>query len=124
MTMMTITTTMTYEIAWFSFYFSNHLWGQTFDSHKWPTVLVDETKGKPSIFKACLCGSLYMFVTFTTSFYPCVLYNKRLQTLFTDQLDQRIHLKEHTALDRSSWSLKPFVLKCIWVERSRKTRIQ
>ena len=40
---------------------------QKFDSHKWPTVLVDEVKGKPCNFEACLCGSLYS--TFTTSFY-------------------------------------------------------
>ena len=38
---------------------------QNFDSHKWPTVLVDEVKGKPCNFKACLCGSLYS--TFTKS---------------------------------------------------------
>ena len=59
---------------------------QIFDSHKWPTVLVDEVKGKPCIFEACLCGSLYS--TFTRSFYPYAFYNKRLQTLFKDQLDR------------------------------------
>ena len=59
---------------------------QKFDSHKWPTVLVDEVKGKPCNFEACLCGSLYS--TFTTSFYPYAFYNKRLQTLFKDQLDR------------------------------------
>ena len=57
-----------------------------FDSHKWPTVLVDEVKGKPCNFKACSCGSLYS--PFTTSFYPSTFYNKRLQTLFKDQLDR------------------------------------
>ena len=55
-----------------------------FDSHKWPTVLVDEVKGKPCIFEACLCGSLYS--TFTTSFQPYAFYKKGLQTLFIDQL--------------------------------------
>ena len=59
---------------------------QKFDSHKWPTVLVDEVKGKPCNFETCLCGSLYS--TFTTSFYPHAFYNKRLQTLFIDQLDR------------------------------------
>ena len=59
---------------------------QTFDSHKWLTVFVDEVKGKPPIFEACLCGSLYS--TFTTSFYPYAFYNKRLKTLFKDQLDR------------------------------------
>ena len=39
---------------------------QKFDSHKWPTVLVDEVKGKPRNFEAYLCRSLYS--TFTTSF--------------------------------------------------------
>ena len=53
---------------------------QKFDSHKWPTVLVDEVKGKPCNFEACLCGSLYS--TFTTSFYPYAFYNKRLQNAF------------------------------------------
>ena len=41
---------------------------KSYDSHKWPTVLVDEVKGKPRIFEACFCGSLYS--TFTTPFYP------------------------------------------------------
>ena len=64
---------------------------QKFDSHKWPTVLVDEVKGKPvkgkpCNFETCLCGSLYS--TFTTSFYPNAFHNKRLQTLFKDQLDR------------------------------------
>ena len=26
-----------------------------FDSHKWPTVLVDDVKGKPCKLEACLC---------------------------------------------------------------------
>ena len=47
------------------------------DSHKWPTVLVDEVKGKPRTFEAYCCRSLYS--TFTTSFYPYAFYNKRLQ---------------------------------------------
>ena len=37
-----------------------------FDSHKWPTVFVDEAKRKPRNFEARLCVSLYS--TFTTSF--------------------------------------------------------
>ena len=41
---------------------------QKFDSHKWPTILVDEVKGKPCSFEACLCGSFCS--TFTTSFHP------------------------------------------------------
>ena len=36
---------------------------QKSDSHKWPSVLVDEVKGKPCNFEACLCGSLYSFLT-------------------------------------------------------------
>ena len=59
---------------------------QKFDSHKWPSMLVDEVKGKPCNFEACLCGSLYS--TFTTSFYSYAFYNRRLQTLFKDQLDR------------------------------------
>ena len=57
---------------------------QKFDSHKWPTVLVRRVKGKPCNFEACLCGSLYS--TFKRSFYPYAFYNKRLQTLFIEQL--------------------------------------
>ena len=53
-----------------------------FDFHKWLTVLVDEGQGKLCSFEACLCGSLCS--TFTYSAF----YNKRLQTLFRDQLDQ------------------------------------
>ena len=45
------------------------------DSQKWPTALVDEVKGKPCNFEACLCGSLYS--TFTTSFYPYAFYLKK-----------------------------------------------
>ena len=39
---------------------------QKFDSHKWPTVFVDEVRGKPRNFEWYLCGSLYS--TFKTSF--------------------------------------------------------
>ena len=39
---------------------------QTFDSHKWPTVLVDDVNGKPRNFEGYLCRSLYS--TFKTSF--------------------------------------------------------
>ena len=53
---------------------------------KWPTVLVEEVKGKLCNFEECLCGTLYS--TFKTSFYPYAFYNKRLQTLFKDQLDR------------------------------------
>ena len=62
---------------------------QQFDSHKWPTVFNSRRgiKGKPRNFGAHLCRSLYS--SFTTSFYPTyAFYNKRLQTLFKDQLDQ------------------------------------
>ena len=58
---------------------------QIFDSHKWPTVLVRKVRGKPRNFEANVCGSLYS--TFKTSFYPYAFHNKRLQTLFKDQLD-------------------------------------
>ena len=44
---------------------------QNFDSHKWPTVLVDELKRKPRNFKAYLRRSLYS--TFKTSFYQIIL---------------------------------------------------
>ena len=53
---------------------------QKVDSHKWPTVFVDDVKGQPCNFEACLCGSLYS--TFTTYAF----YNKRFQTLCIDQL--------------------------------------
>ena len=43
---------------------------QNFDSHKWPTVLLDEVKRKP------------LYSTFTTSFEPCSFYNKQLQNAF------------------------------------------
>ena len=59
---------------------------QKFDSHKWLTVLVDEVKGKPCNFEACMCGSLYS--TFKTSFQPYAFDNKRLLMLFKDQLDR------------------------------------
>ena len=39
---------------------------QTFDSHKWPTLLVRKVKGKPRNFEVNVCGSLYS--TFKTSF--------------------------------------------------------
>ena len=39
---------------------------QKFDPHKWPTVFVDEVKGKPRNFERFLCGSLYS--TFKVSF--------------------------------------------------------
>ena len=52
---------------------------QQFDSHKWPTVLVDDVKGKPRNFEAYLCRSLYY--TFKTSFQPCTFHIKRLQAL-------------------------------------------
>ena len=59
---------------------------KNFDSHKWLTELVDELKGKPCNLEACLCWSLYS--TFTISFQSYAFYNKRLQTLFKDQLDR------------------------------------
>ena len=61
---------------------------QIFDPHKWPTVLYIslQSKRKPRNFEAYLCGSLYS--TFKTSFQPHAFYNKRLQTLFKDQLDR------------------------------------
>ena len=37
-----------------------------FASHKWPTTVVDEVKGKPCNFDANLCGLLYS--TFQISF--------------------------------------------------------
>ena len=62
---------------------------QKFDSHKWPTVLVDEVKGKPRNFEACLCRSLYS--TFTTSFYPYALCIKKCFKRFskTNSTDPR-----------------------------------
>ena len=57
---------------------------QIVDSHKWLTELVRTVKGKPRDFEANLCGSLYS--TFKTSFQPYTFHNKRLQTLFIDQL--------------------------------------
>ena len=58
---------------------------QNFDSHKWPTVLVDKVKGKLCNFEQ-LCKTVQfrgMFVWIIV-FY----FNKRLQTLFKDQLDR------------------------------------
>ena len=69
------------------------------NSHKWSTVLVDEVKGKPCNFEACLCGSLYS--TFTTPFYPYASYNKRLQTLFKDQLDRSFKWRRHLEMATS-----------------------
>ena len=60
--------------------------GQTFDSYKWLTALVDKAKGKPCNFEACLFGSSYS--TFKTPFQPYAFHNKRLQMLFIDQLDR------------------------------------
>ena len=57
---------------------------QIFYSHKWPTVLVRKLSGKPRNLEAFFCGSLYS--TFKTSFKPYAFYNKRIQTLFIDQL--------------------------------------
>ena len=59
---------------------------QTFDSHQWPTVLVNEVKRKPCNFECYLCGSSYS--TFKISLQSYAFYNKRLQSLFKDQLDQ------------------------------------
>ena len=43
------------------------------------------SKKKTTQFEANVCGSLYS--TFKLSFYPYAFYNKRLQTLFKDQLE-------------------------------------
>ena len=79
--------------------------GVKFDSHKWPTVLVRKVKGKPRNFEANLCGSLYS--TFKTSFQPYAFYNKRLQTLFIDQLvrSSKVCLLVKWALSTKSYSL-------------------
>ena len=69
--------------------------------YKWPTVLVDEVRGKPCNFEACLCGSLYS--TFTTSFYLYAFYKKRLQTLFKDQLDRSKATCSFNCDDKEKW---------------------
>ena len=60
-------------------------WSQIFDSHKWPTVLVRKVKGKPRNFEANVCELLYYFLNI---FLTIRIYNKRLQSLFKDQLDR------------------------------------
>ena len=78
------------KLTWLAIYGS-----QKFDSHKWPTVVVDEVKGKPCSFEVCLCGPLYY--TFTTSFYPYAFDRnyKRLQR--PTWPIQRVPLKVHFA---------------------------
>ena len=83
--------------------------------HKWPTVLVHKVKGKPLNFEAYLCWSLYS--TFKTSFYPYAFYNKRLQTLFKDQLDRSkamcsFKVKNRVASINSSTWRSPLKKKC------------
>ena len=53
-------------------------------------LLVDEVKGKPCNFEACLCGSLYS--TFTASFYPYVYYNQRFSKTNSTDPRQRVPL--------------------------------
>ena len=62
---------------------------QKFDSHKlWPTVLVDEVKGKP-------CRVIFVWIIVTTSFYPCAFitngYKRFSKTNSTDP-SQRVPL--------------------------------
>ena len=60
---------------------------QNFDSHKWPTVLLDEVKRNPRNFEAYLCRSLCS--TFTTSFEPYMHFiTNGYKKLFIDQLDR------------------------------------
>ena len=59
-----IHTNMPWNFTVFFYVAKKH--GQKFDSHKLPTVLVDEVKGRPRNFEAYLCRSLYS--TLTTSF--------------------------------------------------------
>ena len=35
------------------------VWGQNFDSTKWPTAFLCDVKGKLCNLEACLCGSIY-----------------------------------------------------------------
>ena len=58
---------------------------QKIDSHKWPTVLIDEVKGKPRN-SSDTCVVRYILLLKYLSNH--VFYNKRFQTLFKDQLDR------------------------------------
>ena len=66
---------------------------QKVESHKRPTVLVYEVKGKLCNFEACLC----VYSTFTVSFYPYAFYKKNGYKRFskTNSTDprQRVPLK-------------------------------
>ena len=58
---------------------------QKIDSHKWPTVLIDEVKGKPRN-SSDTCVVRYILLLKYLSNH--IFYNKRFQTLFKDQLDR------------------------------------
>ena len=95
------------DLTWSASYGS-----KKFDSHKWPTVLVDEVKGYPFKFEAYLCGSLYS--TFITSFYPYAFYNKQLQTLFRTNLTdprQREPLNCRTRTSTQWWEASVSILQ-------------
>ena len=60
---------------------------QKFDSHKWPTVFVDEVTGKPHNFEWYFVW-IIIFYFKKKKFLSYAFYNKRLQTLFKNQLDR------------------------------------
>ena len=69
---------------------------QKFDSHKWPTVLVDEVIGTPRNFEWYLCGSLYS--TFKISIYLTIMRFitngfKHFSQTNSSNLRQRVPLK-------------------------------
>ena len=81
---------------------------QKFDSHKWPTVLVDEVKGKPWIFEACLCGSLILLLQHLSTHMHFVTnaYKRFSKTNSTDPR-QRVPLNSNSlccSCTRSSYS--------------------
>ena len=93
-----------------------------YDSHKRPTVLVDEVKGKPCNFEACLCGSLYS--TFTTSFNPCAFYNKRFSNTSSTDPRVRERFSDHdfakklcasASLSRSCALTAMYTFKTLWI---------
>ena len=71
-------------------------------------MLVRTVKGNHAISKKILCGSLYS--TFKTSFQPYACYsvlgNSDVDNSVKQEETINKYLKEHVALDRSSWSLK------------------
>ena len=66
---------------------------QKCDSHKWPTVLVDEVKGKPCNFEACLCGLLYSTLQHLSTHMHFITNGYKLFSKTQGDPRQRVPLK-------------------------------